>query len=344
MENKLVSIIIPVYNIEQYIGRCIESVQKQTYHNLQIILVDDGSTDKSGSICDEYAGKDKRIQVIHKKNGGLSDARNAGLTLATGEYIGYVDGDDWIDEGMYCAMYDACENNQADVAICRYKTIAGEQVTDGSSHKIVPLSVEETLDIYVNEHPQYIIYNSVWSKLFKRELVEDLIFPVGKNSEDILYTTHAFCRMKKSVYLDTAYYNYVTSREGSIMNVKSGKRSIEDEIPFLRKQIELFDEYGYNEIASQASYMFYRRLLFYFLQFYKEKTNRIYAREIIHQLREDKEIIQNVYHYSFVKKGDKVRMNIVQTCPAGYYYLVKFYDGIIIPMRLFVRKRKRSKK
>lgn len=338
MEEKIISIIIPVYNIEQYLRRCIESVMNQTYHNLQIILVDDGSTDCSGCICDEYAKKDTRIQVIHKKNGGLSDARNAGLSIVNGDYIGYVDGDDWIDPDMYRAMYEACRTYQADVSVCRYKTISGDNILDGSSHKIVPLSVLQTLDIYINEHTQYIIYNSVWSKLFKRELVKDLLFPVGKNSEDILYTTHAFCRMKKCVYLDTAYYNYVAEREGSIMNVKSGKRSIEDEIPFLRRQIDLICGYGYQELADQAAYMFYRRLLFYFLQFNKIRSNKMYAKEIIRQLHEDKDKIATLYELPFVKKGDKVRMKMAMTCSLIYYFTVKLYDGVVIPIRLTVRK------
>ncbi len=107
MEEKLVSVIVAVYNIEEYLPRCVESIMHQTYRKLEIILVDDGSTDGSGDICDEYAGKDDRILVIHKKNGGLSDARNAGLERASGDYIGFVDGDDWIEEGMYRAMYEA---------------------------------------------------------------------------------------------------------------------------------------------------------------------------------------------------------------------------------------------
>ena len=107
VEEKLVSVIVAVYNIEEYLPRCIDSISAQTYRNLEIILVDDGSTDSSGGICDDYAQKDRRIKVIHKKNGGLSDARNAGLDKVSGDYIGFVDGDDWIEEDMYRAMYEA---------------------------------------------------------------------------------------------------------------------------------------------------------------------------------------------------------------------------------------------
>ena len=115
----LISIIVPVYNMEQYLERCMESIINQTYPTLEIILVDDGSTDRSPQLCDAYAKKDSRIRVVHKPNGGLSDARNAGLAIATGTYIGYVDSDDWIELDMYERMYSACVENGAQLAVCR---------------------------------------------------------------------------------------------------------------------------------------------------------------------------------------------------------------------------------
>ena len=107
LKQGLISVIVPVYNVEQYLDRCVCSILNQTYQNLEIILVDDGATDSSGRMCDEYAKRDERIKVVHKQNGGLSDARNAGLAAATGEYIGYVDSDDWIEPDMYEKMYEA---------------------------------------------------------------------------------------------------------------------------------------------------------------------------------------------------------------------------------------------
>ena len=209
MEEKLISIIVAVYNIEKYIARCIDSILSQTYSKLEIILVDDGSTDSSGRICDDYKARDGRIRVIHKPNGGLSDARNAGLEIASGEYIGFVDGDDWIEADMYRAMYQACETEEAEIAVCRYKQITKSGVIDASAHNSVSLSKAEALEIYVCGDERYLIYNSVWSKLFTHRLIQDIRFPVGRNSEDIMFTTKAFCRMKRLVYLDIAYYNYV---------------------------------------------------------------------------------------------------------------------------------------
>ena len=120
LNNELISIIVPVYNMEKYLARCVDSIIAQTYDKIEIILVDDGSTDNSSSMCDHYARKDERIKVVHKLNGGLSDARNAGFAVATGSYIGYVDSDDWIEPDMYEKMYYACVENDAELAVCRY--------------------------------------------------------------------------------------------------------------------------------------------------------------------------------------------------------------------------------
>ena len=122
-EDYLISIIVPVYKVEKYLQECVTSIQNQTYRNLEIILVDDGSPDKSGKLCNEYAKRDSRIKVIHKVNGGLSSARNAGLKIAKGEYIGFVDSDDYIRKNMYEKLLDACIQNKTEIAACNYNYI-----------------------------------------------------------------------------------------------------------------------------------------------------------------------------------------------------------------------------
>ncbi len=330
---KLVSVIVAVYNIEEYLPRCVDSILAQTYRNLEIILVDDGSKDQSGSICDSYAEKDRRIKVIHKKNGGLSDARNAGMDAATGEYIGFVDGDDWIDPDMYRAMYFACEKEKAQAAVCRYKQITKSGIIDGSAGNSVSLSRDEALEIYVCGDERYLIYNSVWSKLFARDLVEGMRFPVGKNSEDIMFTTRAFCRMERLVYLDEAYYNYVLDREGSIMNEKAGERRLKDEIPFWQEQIAYFREAGMPDLSDKAAYHFYRRLLFYYIDFMENKKTRIFADQIVGLLRADREKIRGIYRKDYVAMGDRARMKLALLLPGAYYRVVKIYDRYVIPLR-----------
>lgn len=344
VEDVLVSVIVAVYNIEEYLPRCVDSISGQTYRNLEIILVDDGSTDGSGRICDEYAAGDGRIRVIHKRNGGLSDARNAGLDAATGKYIGFVDGDDWIEPDMYGAMCEACERESAQIAVCRYKQITGKGVIDASTGNSVLLSKAEAMEIYVCGDERYLIYNSVWSKLFLARLIRGMRFPVGKNSEDIMFTTKAFCKMDRLVYLDTAYYNYVLDREGSIMNEKAGERRLKDEIPFWREQIAYIRDAGMPELSDQAAYHFYRRMLFYYIDFMERKQTREFAGKIVKQLREDKKQgrIGRIYRKEYVAAGDKVRMRLALALPGVYYYIVKLYDRYVIPIRTGEAWRKRK--
>lgn len=136
MEDKLITIIIPVYNVEKYLRECIDSVIAQTYKNLEIILVDDGSIDKSGEICDEYSKKDSRIRVIHKKNGGLSDARNVALDIAKGEYIGFIDSDDYIEKDMFETLYKLAEKYHAEISsISFYKILENKVISVRNSRK-----------------------------------------------------------------------------------------------------------------------------------------------------------------------------------------------------------------
>lgn len=333
MSEDLISVIVAVYNIEEYLPRCVDSILAQTYRQLEIILVDDGSKDRSGQICDDYAARDARIRVIHKKNGGLSDARNAGLDIAAGAYIGFVDGDDWIEPDMYYAMYEACKAAGAQMAACRYKQITKSGIIDASGGNSVSLSRVEALEIYVTGDERYQIYNSVWSKLFARTLIQDMRFPVGKNSEDIMFTTKAFCRIERLAYLDKAYYNYVLDREGSIMNEKAGERRLKDEIPFWREQIAYIKDAGMPALSDKAAYHFYRRMLFYYIDFMENKQTRGYAKELISQLKAEKGKIKQIYAQEYVATGDRVRMKLVLNSPGLYYRIVKLYEKYVIPLR-----------
>lgn len=130
MEEGKISVIVPIYKVENYLNRCVESIRKQTYRNLEIILVDDGSPDACGEMCDRYAQEDSRIRVIHKENGGLSDARNAGIEVATGEYIAFVDSDDWIDDKMYEVLYSTLLKYNADIAECSYRNLYADCIVE----------------------------------------------------------------------------------------------------------------------------------------------------------------------------------------------------------------------
>ena len=338
-QKDLISIIIPVYNVEAYLDRCIQSVIHQTYQNLEIILVDDGSTDHSGKMCDAYAKSDKRIKVVHKSNGGLSDARNAGLAVITGTYIGYVDSDDWIELEMYERMYAACIENQAELAICRYRTEYSAKNSAMSvdavleSDLVVPLSRDALLQIYLCGHEKYVIYNSVWSKLFHRDLVKDMIFPKGRNSEDIMYTTKAFCRLKKAVYLDSGFYHYIQDRQGSIMNETKSKRMFRDEIPFWREHITYIKNNISDEMGNLAAYYFWRRLLSYYLDLSARQETKAAAKRLANMMQSEATVIRQVYAKVHRSNGDLIRMKLFLYSPLGYRIENGFYARIIVPIK-----------
>lgn len=337
-ERKLISVIVAAYNIEAYLPRCLESLLRQSYHELEIIVVDDGSKDNTGEICDQYAQKDSRIQVIHQSNQGLSGARNAGLAAASGDYIGYVDGDDWIEPDMYEAMLAACEEEDAQIAICAYRKVKEENLCkeqkkpiDFSGRRYV-LTRQQALDIYICDNKSYHIYNSVWSKLFRKDLVEGMRFPAGKKSEDIMYTTRALANANRCIFVDKPYYNYVLDREDSIMNRKLHERRFQDEIPFWKEQIVYLREIGMEEMSEKAFYYFCRRMLFYFEEF-KDKKMKASSKEILKILKADKEKIKIIYQKGFAEAGDKARMRLFLVSPDLFYCIVKLYEKIVVPLR-----------
>jgi glycosyltransferase involved in cell wall biosynthesis len=332
---KKISIIIPVYNISAYLRRCLDSVINQTYHELEIILVDDGSTDESGAICDEYAAKDDRVKVIHKENGGLSDARNAGLLVATGDFIGYVDGDDYIELEMYELMINALTEHHGGIAVCRYR-----QVGEGAMKTVFPeptgaahvFSRTEALDIYIREDEQYQFLSSVWSKLFTREVVSGIDFDTVKYPEDIMYTTKALCRCNRVVYLDKELYNYIVDRTDSLMNQKTGEKRLDSEVPVWKEQIRYLHSQGYPELSDKAAYFFYRQMLFYFMNFKMGKKREL-ARRLSQLLRSERQEIRRIYLGPWSKSGDKARMRTFLFWPHLYYLLVMAYERYVIPVR-----------
>lgn len=210
--NKLISVIIPAYKIEEYLSNCIKSVQNQTYNNLEIIVVIDGSPDRCKEIADNYAKKDSRIQVISKENGGLSDARNVGIDLAKGDYIVLVDGDDYIQKDMIALMYRALLEQDGDMTICNIRVVDSNQkeVQDESSPATIKnevLSKEELYDrLSVTPNWFYVV---AWNKLYKRELFQSIRFPKGKVHEDEFVIHHLVSKANRIVCIADKLYNYV---------------------------------------------------------------------------------------------------------------------------------------
>ena len=211
----LISIIVPVYQVEAYLDKCISSIAGQTYTNLEIILVDDGSPDRCPAICDAWAAKDGRIQVIHKENGGLSDARNAGMAAAAGALMGFVDSDDWISPDMVQHLYDLMVQDDSDIAACGVEMVW----EDGTPSRIMTpegcyvLDAQDAMEAIIEESR---LKQPVWYKLYRTELIRDIPFPVGKYHEDVFWSYQAVGRARRVSVSDRLCYFYL-QRSGSIM-------------------------------------------------------------------------------------------------------------------------------
>ena len=179
---KKISIIVPIYNAKKYIERTVNCLINQTYHNLEIILVDDGSTDGSSILCDKYKKKDSRIKVIHQKNSGVSGARNVGLKYATGEYIGFVDSDDYISLNMYEELYNNLISTNSDISVCSYLTFKDKLPNFNNE---INIKIFDRIDALKDIISDGVITNFLWNKLFKKEVFKNISFPEGKIYEDL---------------------------------------------------------------------------------------------------------------------------------------------------------------
>lgn len=214
MTNKTaISIIVPIYNIEKYLHTCLDSIKAQTFSNWECILVDDGSTDRSPVICDEYAATDSRFITIHQQNGGLSNARNTALRIATGEYIGFVDADDWVEPEMYEHLYNLITEHDADIAQVGYRTeYIGRHSTKRVTNSVRVIDGETAMrGMGFDNIPNY-----VWNKLHRRSIIT-CNFPDGRNFEDIFVYGQWLKNVKKMVLDPTPMYHY-RMRKGSIIH------------------------------------------------------------------------------------------------------------------------------
>ncbi len=207
MSQPLISVIMPVYKVEKYLDTCVQSLVSQSYKNLEIILVDDGSPDRSGELCDRWAEKDPRVRVIHKANSGPSDARNAGLEIATGEFIAYADSDDILHPEMYERLLSVMEQQQADIVECDYREFfdGTEPELPDCSDAITAYDPESALNVLISgKEFRYL----VWNKLYRRRIMGDLRFLSGKIHEDVFYVYQVFDLCKKIVKLHCPLYLY----------------------------------------------------------------------------------------------------------------------------------------
>ena len=253
ISDKLISIIVPVYNVEKYLKKCVYSILNQSYKNLEVILVNDGSTDNSGKICDELSREDSRIKVYHKDNGGLSDARNYGVAKANGEYVGFVDSDDYIDQYMYENLYKAIRKYNTQIAECGitrvYKNNKLRPHYDGEEYSLV-VDREGYLKEYLENRK---VYGAAVCKLLSIDLAKVLKFPDGKGYEDVFYTLELLKKVDKYTLISGNYYYYYI-RGNSITTKTFSSRDMD--------YIEIIDkigEYTLNNYSKLKEKLFIRQ-------------------------------------------------------------------------------------
>ena len=234
---EIVSIIVPIYNVGRYVEKCITTIVNQTYKNIEIILIDDGSTDKSGKICDEWKEKDKRIKVIHKENEGVSIARNVGIKNATGQYFFFVDGDDYLSEDIIYNLYKSLIENNAQIAVSGHFYVTYFNKTMLYSKENYVANGEEILKRLLRFDD---IYPVIWGKLYKREIFEGIEFPERKINEDAAVIYILLDRAEKITHIDKAGYYYI-QREKSIVHAEYDEEKL-THIEFLEEQLHYIEK------------------------------------------------------------------------------------------------------
>ena len=357
-QTDLITVIVACYNIEKYIKRCIDSITAQTYENLEILITDDGSTDSSGNICDELAEEDARIKVFHTDNHGLGLARDYAMDRATGKYITFVDGDDYIEPSMYEEMIAAMKTFDTDIVVAGYRNVyenrnkaLSEETNNNAGAKAgtevfynIDLAVMDSGDLLralVEENEKYVVQNCAWNKLYKRSLVEDvdkLRFPQGLY-EDIVYTTRLLNKTKRGVVICDKLYNYIIDRSDSIMNQGVKWDILTHQIPAYRKRNQVLEDAGYPELAYIHQYMVYKKLLLLYTQVRRssdpEKKAKMNA--ISEVIKGVKDNYSKIYSCRIADPHQELRMKLFLKSPVLYNAFMAVNDTFIIPVKVKLR-------
>ncbi len=282
MTTPLISVIVPVYRVEAYLERCVKSILSQTYENLEVILVDDGSPDQCPAICDACAEKDARVKVIHQENKGLSGARNAGIDAASGEYLAFVDSDDYVSPHFIEELYQLLQDTGCAIGQCRFSYVKGDGLVEEGDSAFCIYRGESLMEQLYGPEEKATCFVVAWNKLYRAELFKEtgIRYPEGRIHEDEATTYRLFHEAKKLAFLDRALYGYYTENGGSITSVFSAKRlqwltAHEERIVFFKKN-------GYEKLLPAA----YRKLCDACITFYFRCTEQVKdAEELKKELR-----------------------------------------------------------
>lgn len=247
----MISVIVPIYKVEAFLTRCVDSILHQTVSDFELILVDDGSPDRCGELCDQYAQMDARIRVIHKENGGLSDARNAGLVMAQGEYISFVDSDDWLAPRYLEKLLRGLQEADADICECEVFRTSGASCCESASSQHSVFDTVQALEQIIQDGQ---LHQYVWNKLYRRDTIGSISFPKGKTNEDEFWTYQVFGQAKKIVKISDVLYNYY-QRPDSIMGAEYSLKRL-DALEAKKQRQEYLAQY-YPELKVKAKINLY---------------------------------------------------------------------------------------
>lgn len=299
-----ISIIVPVYKVEKYLQKCVDSILNQTFKEFELILVNDGSTDRCIDICNKYSREDNRIKVIHKENGGLSSARNAGIEVAKGKYIAFVDSDDYINRNMYKILYENAIKTDADISMCNFKYVYEKDYVNinediKNDNYLIFNNIEALNQLYTSDNVQFVV---AWNKLYKRNLFTHLRYDEGRIHEDEFIIHKLLYKNKKIVYTDLPLYYYF-QRQGSITQCDFNLKKL-DAVDAFKERVEFFRDkkLKHLEIIAQLQY-----ISLFFKSYYKAKNELSNCNEKLKKLKKDynKNLIYNLNnpYYNWKEKS-----------------------------------------
>ena len=317
----LLSVVIPVCNTKEYLKRCVESVCGQTYKNLEILLIEDGSVNDGEKTCDELAEIDTRITVIHKERGDLSAARNAGLKLAQGELLAFVDSCDWLETTMYESLYTLIWEHDADIACCNCCEITEKLGTDKFDNRVRVYYGKEMLDTYITGYDNCSLLPIIGSRLYRKEVFNNIVFPSIKKYGDHIVSTQIFAKIKKGVLTNHSYYNY-----GACTNsLPQETINAEDIVAFIyanQTQNQIIKEHLCSKSRESNCFAYYKELLDMYSKVSKRKKNAgckgLLKKELMRMKKEARSVIWNTPH---IDLKSKLYMEVATCTPRGYVFL-----------------------
>ncbi len=308
MDKLLISIIVPVYKTEQYLDRCVESIVSQTYKNLEIILVDDDSPDNCPQMCDAWAEKDNRIKVLHIENKGVANARNQGLDVATGDFIGFVDSDDYIEPDMFETLLNNLTDNNADISLCGYQ-INEEENAVANLRMVTPLDAMKL--ICMGDYK----YGVLWNKLYKKDVIKHIKMPDFVCCEDLIFNYYVFKNAQSIVECDSKLYHYFQN-EDSIVHSNFGINSFDavksKELMLSNEKNTELEKYAVRGLIS-SSFVFLSQVV----QYNKCTEKYDYLRNYIKKYKSE------ILSSDLYSKSEKIKAVILILCPKLYNFMIK---------------------